>query len=177
MIGNVWLDRETGEVAYNIEDARYPLLAEGGGVDKRTEIDPTQKAARTDGRSPAAILVSTLLALHTRGLAKIFAVSIEDRGAVSMAGHAGKAFWFSKSARQFVTSTYYYQDYPDWVTAWNAKGLVAGYAGTRWELLAEPTTCVFGDRDDQPFEVDFPGSGRVFAHPFGAADDAISRRG
>ncbi|MFB3113240.1 MAG: alkaline phosphatase family protein, partial [Gemmatimonadales bacterium] len=26
MIGNTWLDRETGETVYNIEDARYPLL-------------------------------------------------------------------------------------------------------------------------------------------------------
>ncbi len=115
MIGNIWLDRQTGEQRYNIEDDRYPLLAEDGGVDKSTEIDPTQKVARTDGRSPAAILVSTFgdeLALHTRGRAKVFAVSVKDRGAVSMAGHAGKAFWFSKAAQEFVTSSYYYDDYP-----------------------------------------------------------------
>ena len=33
------------------------------------------------------------------------------------------AFWFSKSAGQFVTSSYYYDAYPGWVNAWNAKGL------------------------------------------------------
>ncbi len=174
MIGNIWLDRETGELTYNIEDARYPLLAADGGIDKSTEIDPTQRAARTDGRSPAAILVSTFadeLALHTRGAAKIFGVSVKDRGAVSMAGHAGKAFWFSKAAQQFVTSSYYYDEYPQWVKAWNAGGVVSAYAGGSWELLHPSSTYVFGDRDDQPFEVDFPGYGRVFPHPFGSPQD------
>ena len=110
MVGNVWFDREKGRLAYNIEDARYHLLTAGADVDKQTEIDPTQKAAKVDGRSPAAILSSTFsdeLAVNYNGKSKIFAVSVKDRGAVSMAGHAGKAFWFSKSSGEFVTSTYY----------------------------------------------------------------------
>ena len=72
----------------------------GADVDKSTEIDLTQRAARSEGRSPAALLVSTFsdqLAIHTGGNAKIFGVSVKDRGAVTMAGHAGKAFWFSKA--------------------------------------------------------------------------------
>ncbi len=69
----------------------------------KTEIDPTQKAAKVEGRSPAAILSSTFsdeLAVHYGGQSKIFGVSVKDRGAVSLAGHAGKAFWFSKSKRR-----------------------------------------------------------------------------
>ena len=50
---------------------------------------------------------------HTNGKAKIFGVSVKDRGAVSLAGHAGKAFWFSKAGGEFVTSSYYYDQYPD----------------------------------------------------------------
>lgn len=59
MVGNVWLDRASGELNYNVEDARYPILSKGAGVDKKIEIDYTQKTARSDGRSPSAILVST----------------------------------------------------------------------------------------------------------------------
>ena len=47
MIGNVWLDRVSGELTYNVEDARYPILGKGAGVDKKTEIDATQKTARS----------------------------------------------------------------------------------------------------------------------------------
>lgn len=94
MIGNVWMDRSAGVLTYNIEDPDYHLLSMDAGVDKDTEVDPTQKAARTDGRSPSRILVSTFadeLALFTAGKAKLFGVSVKDRGAVVMAGHAGKA--------------------------------------------------------------------------------------
>lgn len=173
MVGNVWLDRETGKLVYNIQDQRYPLLTMGAGVDKESEIDPTQRLATTEGRSPAPILVSTFsdeLALSDAGKSKIFGISVKDRGAVSMAGHAGKAFWFSKGTGEFVTSTYYYKDYPLWVKDWNAKRIAFSYAGKSWELLHDRSTYLFGDRDDMPYETSFADYGRVFPHPFGKSD-------
>jgi len=173
MIGNTWLDRETGETVYNIEDARFPLLTAGAGVDQETEIDPTQRAARSEGRSPSAILVSTFsdeLAAYTSGQAKVFAVSVKDRGAVSMAGHAGKAFWFSKASGQFVTSSYYFDRYPDWVNEWNQQDRTSRYGDTQWQLLHPQDTYLFGDSDDRPWETDLAGFGRTFPHPWGSAD-------
>ena len=173
MVGNVWLDRTTGQMTYNIEDDRYPLLGTGADVDKKTEIDPTQKVANTDGRSPAAILSSTFsdeLAIYTAGRSKVFGVSVKDRGAISMAGHAGKAFWFSKQKAEFVTSSFYYEKYPEWVTAFNATKPVARYGDTNWELLNKPESYLFGDKDDQEWETAFGSFGRVFPHPYGPAD-------
>jgi predicted AlkP superfamily pyrophosphatase or phosphodiesterase len=172
MIGNVWLDRVTGSLTYNIEDPKYRILTAGADVNKATEIDPTQKLAKTDGRSPAAILSSTFsdeLAISTAGRAKIFGVSIKDRGAVSMAGHAGKAFWFSKASAEFVTSSYYYDRYPAWVDAFNQQKLPGAYDGKSWELLHEKSTYLFGDADDRPWETDLGGYGRIFPHPYGPA--------
>jgi predicted AlkP superfamily pyrophosphatase or phosphodiesterase len=170
MIGNVWLDRQTGTLTYNIEDPKYRILTPGSGVNKATEIDPTQKVASTDGRSPAAILVSTFsdeLAISTAGRAKIFGVSVKDRGAVSMAGHAGKAFWFSKASGEFVTSSYYYDRYPAWVDAFNQQKLPLAYSDKSWELMHDKSTYLFGDADDRPWETDLGGYGRVFPHPYG----------
>jgi predicted AlkP superfamily pyrophosphatase or phosphodiesterase len=174
MVGNVWFDREKGRLSYNIEDAQYHLLTAGADVDKKTEIDPTQKAAKVDGRSPAAILSSTFsdeLAVHYNGQPKIFAVSVKDRGAVALAGHAGKAFWFSKSSGEFVTSTYYYKKYPEWVIAWNARKLAAAYAGKAWELMQPAEKYLFRNFDDREYETDFPGYGRTFPHAYGEAGD------
>ena len=174
MVGNVWFDREQGRLVYNIEDARFRLLTEGGSVDSKTEIDPTQKAAKVEGRSPDTILSSTFsdeLAVHYAGRSKIFGVSVKDRGAVSLAGHAGKAFWFSKSTGQFVTSDYYYERYPDWVNDWNAGKPATAYAGKSWELSHPPSRYLFGDADDRPYETDFPGFGRTFPHAYGTPDD------
>ena len=174
MVGNVWFDRELDRLVYNIEDSDYSLLTAGADVDQETEIDPTQKAAKVDGRSPNNILTSTLsdeMAIHFGGKSKIFAVSVKDRGAVSLAGHAGKAFWFSKGSGEFVTSNYYYDQYPDWVTEWNARKPASSYAGKSWELMHPSSKYLFGDADDRAYEADLAGFGRVFPHAYGQADD------
>jgi predicted AlkP superfamily pyrophosphatase or phosphodiesterase len=174
MIGNVWLDRTSGELKYNVEDKRYPILSSGAGVDQETEIDSTLRAARSDGRSPAAIAVSTFadeLALHYVGKSKVFGVSIKDRGAIAMAGKAGKAFWFSKSAGEFVTSRYYYEAYPEWVVRWNARQPTLPYQNKSWNLLKNRSTYRFSERDLQPWETDLEGFGTTFPHKFGSPKD------
>jgi len=174
MVANVWFDRELDRLVYNIEDPDYHLLTVGADVDDKTEIDPTQRAAKVDGRSPKNILTSTFsdeMAVHFAGQSKIFAVSVKDRGAVSLAGHAGKAFWFSKASGEFVTSNYYYRQYPDWVNEWNVRKPAAAYAGKSWSLMHPQAKYLFGAVDDRDYETDFPGFGRTFPHAYGNADD------
>jgi len=170
MVGNLWFDRATGFTTYNVEDPNYRLLTEGADVDEESEIDPTQRAARSEGRSPAAILVSTFsdeLRSSTGGRAKVFGVSVKDRGAISMAGHSGTAYWFSKASGEFVTSTYYLDQYPDWVKAFNKRQPAQRYANTSWNLLHKQHSYLFGDSDDRKWETDVAGFGRVFPHSFG----------
>lgn len=170
MIGNLWFDRETGFTTYNVEDANYRLLTEGAGVNEDAEIDPTQRAARSEGRSPAAIEVTTFadeLRSNTGGVAKVIGVSVKDRGAISMAGHSGTAYWFSKANGEFVTSTYYLDRYPDWVSAFNNTSPAQQFAGKRWELLQKRDGYLFSDSDDRAWETDVAGFGRVFPHAYG----------
>ncbi len=170
MIGNLWFDRETGFTTYNVEDANYRLLTKGASVDAKTEIDPTQRAARSEGRSPAAILVTTFadeLRGNTGGEAKAIGVSVKDRGAIAMAGHSGTAYWFSKATGEFVTSTYYLDEYPEWVNEFNEAKPAQQFAGTEWQLLHDQTSYLFGDSDDRPWESDVGGFGRTFPHSFG----------
>jgi predicted AlkP superfamily pyrophosphatase or phosphodiesterase len=170
MVGNLWFDRETGFTTYNVEDARYKLLTAGADVDEDAEIDPTQRAARSEGRSPAAILVTTFsdeLRSSNNGQSKVVGVSVKDRGAISMAGHTGTAYWFSKASGEFVTSTYYLDRYPEWVQAHNDTKPASRFADTAWELMHEQGSYMFGDSDDRDWEADVAGFGRVFPHSFG----------
>jgi len=176
MIGNVWYDREAGELAYNIEDSESPLLPTRREVVQGEQVDPAQKKARTQGRSPRAILAATLgdtLAAFTAGRARVFGVGGKDRSAVSMAGHVGKAFWYSTDTGDFVTSRYYYDAYPDWVAEWNARRQAASHAGQTWSLLNDPATYLLGAQDDRPYEVDLRGYGRTFPHAFGDVDNPL----
>ncbi len=176
MVGNVWYDREAGELAYNIEDSDSPLLPTREKMVAGEQLDPSQKLSRTKGRSPKVILAATLsdgLAAYYGGRSKIFGVSGKDRSAVAMAGHVGKAFWYSTDTGDMVTSKYYYEDYPQWAAEWNAQRQAEKYAGTSWQLLNDKSTYLLAGQDDRPYETDLKGYGRVFPHPFGKIDDKL----
>ena len=170
MVGNVWFDNKLGRLVYNIEDSDYPLLSVDADVNQKTEIDPTQKTAKSSGRSPRNIQVSTFsdeLMIASNGKAKIFGVSVKDRGAVSLAGHMGKAFWFSKKSGEFVTSRYYYDKYPEWVVDWNETKPTKKYHQQSWHLLQPVKKYLFAQQDEQAWETKFPGFGRTFPHAYG----------
>ena len=176
MVGNVWYDRESGELAYNIEDPDHELLPTRSDTAEGAQVDPAQQRSRTSGRSPVSILASTIgdeLWIHTAGQSKVFGVSGKDRSAVSMAGHVGKAFWFSSDTGDFQTSAYYYDAYPGWASDWNAKRQAESLSGKSWSLLNDQSTYLLGAADDRPFETDLKGYGRVFPHPFGSPEDPL----
>jgi len=176
MIGNVWFDREAGELSYNIEDADAPLLPSREESSEGEQVDPAQKLARTKGRSPAVLLAPTFgdgLAAYYGGRSKVFGVSGKDRSAVAMAGRTGKAFWFSTDNGDFITSSYYYDDYPEWAHRWNVQRQAEKYAGTEWKLSAEISSYLLAEQDDRPYEMDLKGYGRTFPHRFGKADNKL----
>lgn len=169
MVGNVWFDAETDRLMYNIEDADYQATGGVGARDMDSEVDRSQ-VAKTEGRSPRTILTTTFsdeLGLFYGEKAKIFAVSGKDRGAVSMAGHIGKAFWYTTKDGGFASSTYYYTTFPEWVNSWNAQKKADAYYETNWELMSNITSYRYGTQDDRPYEnpADL-GFGRVFPHPY-----------
>lgn len=174
MVGNVLRDRKNDRVVYNIEDAEFPLVGKSEGRNKDVELDASSKFARSEGRSPVRIIGSTFadeLIIGTARKGKAFSVSGKDRAAVALAGHAGKAFWYSTATGQFVSSTYYYDDYPVWVKAWNAKKYADRYRGKKWELSRKPGDYLFFNQDDRPYEIDLGGFGKTFPHPFGGKDN------
>ncbi len=170
MISNVWFDRDKGKLVYNIEDDEYPILTAGADIDESTEIDASQVLASTDGRSPNNIMVTTFsdeLMLMTNGKSKIFGVSVKDRGAVTLAGHTGKAFWFSKSNGEFITSSYYYKEYPEWAIEWNSKKIPANMFGNKsWELINEESTYMYAGEDNMPWETNVAEFGITFPHQY-----------
>ena len=170
MIGNVWFDDKLQRLVYNVEDSSYPLLSADAGVNQKTELDPTQRTAKSSGRSPSNIQVSTFsdeLMIASNGKAKVCGVAVKDRGAISMAGHMGKAFWFSKKSGEFVTSSYYYDNYPEWVLNWNAAKPTEKYHQASWQLMQAKQNYVFAKQDEQPWETKLPGFGRTFHHQYG----------
>jgi predicted AlkP superfamily pyrophosphatase or phosphodiesterase len=156
LVGNNWIDPITGESVYNTEDDRFHLIGK----------DPKPH----EGVSPHYLLSSTIgdeLIISNAGRSRVFSVSVKDRGAIIPGGHAGKAFWYSKSSGKFVTSTYYYDEYPEWVTDWNNANPADRYRGKTWELLQDRSTYFAKNMDDRPYEADLKPLGRTFPHQYG----------
>ena len=171
MVGNVWFDAEKDRLVYNIEDPDYAATGGLGARDMDSEVDHSQ-VSKSEGRSPRTIITTTFsdeLALFYGPGAKIFGVSGKDRGAVAMAGHMGKAFWYSTNNGQFASSTYYYEEFPGWVSKWNEQKKADAYYGKNWELSRQKSTYKNSFQDDRLYEnpLDLGGYGKVFPHPFG----------
>ena len=133
IIANDWIDQKTGKFVYNTEDDRHHIV----GSEPKAH----------NGVSPRNLLASTIgdeLVIHNGGKSRVFSVSVKDRGAILPGGHAGKAFWFSKRSGKFVTSTYYYDDYPEWVKQWNTAKPADRYKGKTWDLLHDRSSYVAG---------------------------------
>jgi predicted AlkP superfamily pyrophosphatase or phosphodiesterase len=108
IVDNDWYDRKSNKLVYCMEDPNALPL-------------PTEHTKVTiAGRSPNNLKASTIsdeIILARKG--KAFGVSLKDRAAIALAGHAGKAFWFDKTNGGFMTTIYYYTAYPQWVQKWN----------------------------------------------------------
>jgi len=80
---------------------------------------------RAGQASPRLMLASTIgdqLKLDTDFRSKVVGVSFKDRSAILPTGHgADMAFWLDTKELQFVTSTYYMKELPEWVKQYNSQ--------------------------------------------------------
>ena len=154
LIGNSWFDRDWGVRRKSLVDPDHRIL--GKAPD------------RTGRSSPREILGSTLadeLRMATNFQGKYFATSLKDYSAMVSAGKLGSPLWYEASLGRFTSSDFYMEDVPDWVKAFNARGLPDSYFGKQWKRLlsAEVYEKLLG-RDDRPNEENNRSAGITFPH-------------
>ena len=75
--------------------------------------------------SPRNLLSTTIgdqLRMHTDFRSKVIGVSYKDRAAILPAGRsANGAYWLDTNNGQFITSTYYMAELPEWAKAYNKE--------------------------------------------------------
>jgi predicted AlkP superfamily pyrophosphatase or phosphodiesterase len=161
MVGNNWYDTNEENFVYSVRDENYPILTP-------SDSEPQEGA----GSSPNTLLVPTLadqMYEASGGAAKVYSVSFKDRAAVAMGGKKGKAFWYSTANGNFVSSTYYYQEYPQWVNEFNEQRLANQYHQKIWELLLPNRKYVNKKRKkkEEVYIDSVGGFNQTFPHIFG----------
>src|SRR6516165_1082203 len=89
------------------------------------------------GSSPHNLLADTLgdeLRLATQGNSRVYGIALKDRAAILTTGFsANAAFWIDHTSGAWVTSTYYMQAAPHWVTAFNDPNRAKKYLNLDWK--------------------------------------------
>ncbi len=127
--------------------------------------DPSVKSLGTNTRagemSPHRMLSTTFAdenRLHTQMKGKTIGVALKDRGAILPAGHtANAAYWFNGgSEANWISSTYYMDELPDWVMKFNQSDKAESFLKT-WKPLHKIETYVESGTDRNEFESGFAG--------------------
>lgn len=159
MVANEWWDRASGKEMYCTFDPAHPVLGE-----------PAKPGA---GMSPANLQSTTIgdeIAAARRGRA--FAVAGKDRSAIIPGGHLGKALWWSEKTGGFVTSTYYFDALPNWVSAWNDRKEFSRYRSIDWKPLHETASYLFAPNATNPVARPNRTLGKSFPHPLQTESEA-----
>lgn len=114
-------------------------------------------------QSPRNLLVTTIcdeLRLATNFQSKVIGVAIKDRGGILPAGHsANAAYWYDSQVGNWITSTYYMNELPQWVKELNAKKLVDKYYEQGWQTLYPVNTYTQSTADEKVYESKGLGTG------------------
>jgi len=89
--------------------------------------------------SPVQLNTSTIgdeIKLANNSRSKVIGIAIKDRAAILPAGHtADAAYWYDGKTGNWITSTYYLDSLPLWVTDFNEKKYPDIYLAREWNTL------------------------------------------
>lgn len=153
IVGNEWFSRTLGTEMYCTDDSSVKTI--GDGSDKEGQMSPKNLQTTT---------ITDELRLATNFKGKVIGISFKDRGAILPAGHfANWAFWYSKTGA-FISSTFYGDKLPDWVTEFNKEKRYMSYINKGWDLLKPIETYNESLPDDNPYESKLNGANPVFPY-------------
>lgn len=141
IVGNGWYERTLSKEVGCVDDETVNLVgATQGGT----------------GQSPHNNLATTItdqLRIATNFQSKTVGVAIKDRASILPAGHAATAaFWYNGHDGNFVTSTYYMKELPEWAKRFNEKKVVDEYYKNDWNTLFPIETYTLSTGDDKAYE-------------------------
>lgn len=139
--GNAWWDYEKNRVVYCSEDKTVKTV---GSNTAAGEMSP---------RNMLSTSICDELKLATNFRSKVVGIAIKDRGAILPAGHsADAAYWYDSKTGNWITSSYYMQQLPAWVQAFNNRKEVDRLYQKNWNTLYPLATYVQSTNDENEYE-------------------------
>lgn len=141
IIGNNWFDRTRNKTIYCTADYAYKTV---GSTSSAGQMSPHNMLATTVGDE---------LRLSNNKKSKVIGIALKDRGAILPAGHtANAAYWFDDLTGNFISSSFYLNELPAWVNAFNKENHVQKLLNNSWELLLSPDKYSQSNADVNKYE-------------------------
>ena len=147
IISNNWYDKFLKKTIYCVDDDIYRTVGNNSDAGKK---------------SPSRMYTTTVtdqlhLAQNMNG--KTIGIAIKDRSAILPAGHtANAAYWFhGKQKGQWISSNFYMENLPNWVTDFNNSDKANNYLKTPWNTLYNINTYTNSIIDNNLLEGKFKG--------------------
>lgn len=139
--GNAWWDYEQNRTVYCSEDKTVKTV---GSTSTAGEMSPRNMITTT---------ICDELRLATNFRSKVIGIAIKDRGGILPAGHsANAAYWYDSRTGDWITSTYYMNDLPQWAKDFNAKKYADAFYNMGWNTMYPINTYVQSAKDENEFE-------------------------
>ncbi|HQN56481.1 MAG TPA: alkaline phosphatase family protein [Saprospiraceae bacterium] len=153
---NTWYERNLAREVYCTEDNNV----KGVGTDSPAGLESPRNMKSTS--------ITDQLKLATGFRSKVIGVALKDRGSILPAGHsADAAYWYDAETGNFITSTYYRNELPQWALDFNAMQYSEKYLNSVWETLYPLETYVQSDTDNRDYEEPLKGEVLpVFPHKY-----------
>lgn len=139
--GNAWWDQDRQATVYCTDDKSVKTV----GADNSSGL-----------MSPRNLLVTTIgdeLKMATQFRSKVVGIALKDRGAILPAGHsANAAYWYDGRTGNWVTSTYYRSQLPEWAQQYNAQKRPDDLYNSGWSTLYPIGTYTSSTTDEKAYE-------------------------
>lgn len=165
IVANDWYERSSRSSVYCASDSTVSTV--GSNTVAVGKMSPRRLLSTTIGDE---------LRLATHFRSRVFGVALKDRSCILPAGRsANGAYWFDGASGNFVTSTYYAQQLPQWLQQFNQRQLPKQYIATPWtSLLPIVQYQAYCAADDSPYEGLFRGEEHsTFPHQLSAIFTAM----
>lgn len=150
---NDWYDRLTKKDVYCVSDTTVYAVGVNGmdGMHSPRNLKSNTFTDQLKLRSPKS---------------KVIGISLKDRGAILPVGFAADAaYWFSSEKGHFITSSYYMEELPSWINAFNAKKHVINYLKKPWNTFYSINAYKASSIDNAEYEGKFKGEANAaFPH-------------
>ncbi len=122
----------------------------------------------TGRHSPKQLLtpaLSDVLLLSSSNKSRVVSVSLMPEASVLLAGHLqASCYWFNQPEGNWVTSSYYKDQLPAWVSQFNQRNSSGNLMTREWNLLLADNLYECCPPDDNPFETGFYNQFKTFPY-------------